>query len=217
MPNFCPSCGTKLGGAAFCPNCGTAFAQPAKKPQRKVRRAFLFLLFCVAALIIVAGFIGSSGSSSSSTSNPGSASSATGNDQTPAATQTATPPPAAPTEADLKDADYLDQHYDIQASTACESWADDYLRQVAKYDFAWDKTGFLESKFDSYSRIVKSPGVLTLITKKAKLQNGFGAFQHVTLVCDYDTQRPYQKDDVTYSVMPPSDEPPPDESPSDDQ
>ena len=35
---------------------------------------------------------------------------------------------------------------------------------------------------------MKSPGVLTNISHKAKLQNGFGVYKHVTLTCDYDTQ-----------------------------
>jgi hypothetical protein len=35
---------------------------------------------------------------------------------------------------------------------------------------------------------ITHPGVITLVTDKAKLQNGFGAFQHIVLQCDYDTQ-----------------------------
>jgi hypothetical protein len=214
MPNFCPSCGTKLDGAAFCSNCGAAFAQPpAPKPRTKSRGKVLLLLIGVAILIIGAGFLGSS-DNSGSTNNAGGTSSATPSDETPATTKA----DAAPTEAELSDAEYLDQHYDIQGTSACEVGADDYLRQAAKYDFAWDKTGFLESKFDSYSRIVSKPGILTLITKKVKLQNGFGAFQHVTLMCDYDTQTPFQAGNVSYSIVSPSDEPPPsDQQPSDDE
>jgi hypothetical protein len=26
------------------------------------------------------------------------------------------------------------------------------------------------------------------VTRKAKLQNGFGAYKHIVLTCDYDTQ-----------------------------
>jgi hypothetical protein len=94
----------------------------------------------------------------------------------------------APTPAQLNDASYLDNKYDLLANTQCANEADDYLRSIARFDFAWDKTGLLESKFGKYLMHVKSPGVLTVVSKKAKLQNGFGAYQHITLFCDYDTQ-----------------------------
>ena len=61
------------------------------------------------------------------------------------------------------------------------------LRQAAKYDFKWDHIGFLGTKFDRYMKAVTSPGVLTLVTNKVSLQNGFGAYQHVELFCDYNT------------------------------
>lgn len=212
-PNFCPSCGTKLDGAQFCPNCGLALTQPlVQKPRANGRGRLLLLLIGVAVLIIGLGFLGSS---DGSTNNAGGTSPATGKDQTPATTTTA----EVPNEAELKDANYLDKRYWIQGSSACDVGADDYLRQVAKYDFAWDKTGFLESKFDSYSRMVRSPGILTLITNKAKLSNAFGAFQHVTLMCDFDTQAPYPSAPVGYSIVPPSDDQPPadDLPPSEEQ
>lgn len=89
---------------------------------------------------------------------------------------------------DLKDAKYLDDHYGVGAAIGCADGADDYLRSVAKWDFKWDEIGALEAKFDKYRAYVKSPGVLTSVSKKAKLQNGFGAYKHITLTCDYDTQ-----------------------------
>lgn len=86
------------------------------------------------------------------------------------------------------DAKWLDTKYGLAGPLKCSSGADDYLRDIAKFSFKWDDTGWLEAKFDSYSTTVKSPGVLTYITKKVSLQNGFGAFQRITLACDYDTQ-----------------------------
>jgi hypothetical protein len=96
--------------------------------------------------------------------------------------------------AQLTDAKYLSDRYGLLADTACADGADDYLRSVAKYDYAWDHVGILETKFDDYSLIVKKPGVLTVVSDKAKLQNGFGAFEHVKLFCDFDTQADYARD-----------------------
>jgi uncharacterized protein len=88
----------------------------------------------------------------------------------------------------LSDAKALDEKYGIAAAVHCSSEADDYLRSIAKYDFKWDETGFLESKFNKYLLHVVSPGVLTSTSDKAKLQNGFGAYQRMEILCDYDTQ-----------------------------
>jgi hypothetical protein len=96
------------------------------------------------------------------------------------------PPPDSP--AVLNDAKALDEKYGIEAALSCSSDADDYLRSIAKFDFKWDDMGFADFKFDKYAKTIVSPGVFTSISNKAKLQNGFGAFEHITLLCDYDTQ-----------------------------
>ena len=96
--------------------------------------------------------------------------------------------PSTPTVPDLNDAKALDEKYGIAAVVHCSSEADDYLRSITKYDFKWDETGFLEHKFDKYLLHVVSPGVLTSTSTKAKLQNGFGAYQRIEILCDYDTQ-----------------------------
>jgi len=206
-PNFCSSCGVKLNGEAFCPNCGTAFTQsvqPRKSKPRKRLRQFVLYVFVGFGILMLIGILANSDDSSSNTVES-SNSSASGSQPSTKSAQTS----AAPTEADLKSADYLDSNYGISAEAACEVGADDYLRQSVKYDFAWDKTGLFEEKFDSYLRAVKSPGILTLVTNKVKIQNGFGAFEHVTLLCDYDTQA---KDsdgvgNVSYSIeLPPDDQ-----------
>jgi hypothetical protein len=48
--------------------------------------------------------------------------------------------------------------------------------------------GFLDQKFDKYRSHVSSSGVLTMISEKASLQNGFGAYHRIELICEYDTQ-----------------------------
>jgi len=88
----------------------------------------------------------------------------------------------------LEDAHNLDNKYGVYAMDKCSRGADDYLRTVTQYDFKWDEVGLLEAKFDSYRSFVKQPGVLTLVSDKASVQNGFGAFRRITLLCDYDTQ-----------------------------
>lgn len=99
-----------------------------------------------------------------------------------------TAPPVPDTVVDLNDASALDEKYGTSATVYCASDADGYLRTIAKYDFKWDDVGFLETKFDKYLKRVSAPGVLTVVSSKAKLQNGFGAYQHIELLCDYDTQ-----------------------------
>jgi hypothetical protein len=89
---------------------------------------------------------------------------------------------------DLTNAQQLDEKYGVDATVYCSSDADEYLRSVAKYDFKWDDIGFLENKFDKYLKHVAEPGVLVMVSEKAKLQDGFGAYQHVKLLCSYDTQ-----------------------------
>jgi hypothetical protein len=101
------------------------------------------------------------------------------------ASDNATP---ADSHIDLSDAKALDEKYGIAATVYCSSGADDYLRSISKYDFKWDEMGFFDAKFDKYLTHVVSPGVLTSTSEKAKLQNGFGAYERIEILCDYDTQ-----------------------------
>lgn len=96
--------------------------------------------------------------------------------------------PASPPDP-LLDAATLDSKYGIEASLDCGDGVDDYLRNVATYDFKWEDVGFMNPKFDPSKAYVTTRGVLTLFSKKALLQNGFGAYKHVTVLCDYDTQK----------------------------
>lgn len=96
--------------------------------------------------------------------------------------------PASPPDP-LYDAATLDSKYGIEASVDCGDGVDDYLRSVAIYDFKWEDVGFMNPKFDPSKAYVTSRGILTLFSKKALLQNRFGAYQHVTMFCNYDTQK----------------------------
>jgi hypothetical protein len=91
---------------------------------------------------------------------------------------------------DLNDAKSLDDKYDSGAMAACDTYSEDYITQVSKYDHKWDDStkGFLATKFDKFRSVVSSPGVLTLLSEHLMLQNGFGAFERVTIACNYDTQ-----------------------------
>ena len=88
----------------------------------------------------------------------------------------------------LSNPQWLMEKYNLSAATACSFGADSYLRSVAKYSFKWDDIGWFEAKFDSYSKNLKSPGVVTLASDKVSLQSGLGAYQRITIYCDYDTQ-----------------------------
>lgn len=90
--------------------------------------------------------------------------------------------------AHLEDSAWLDSKYGIKAASWCKSKADEYLRSIAKYSFKWDETGWLEQEFDSHLIKVKAPGVVTYLSDKAFLQNGFGAYKRISLECDFDVQ-----------------------------
>jgi len=94
-------------------------------------------------------------------------------------------PPQPPTASQLLDSKYLSDRYEIAARSRCEVGADDYLRSIAKYDFAWDSK---EPEFLEFHKEIFVSGVMQWVTRKAKLQNGFGAYKHIVLTCDYDTQ-----------------------------
>lgn len=84
----------------------------------------------------------------------------------------------------------LDDRFGMQAQGACSASADDYLRSIARNDFAWDDDtkGLFGVRFDKISVRSAGPGLLTLISTRAKLSNGFGAFQHVDIFCLYDAR-----------------------------
>jgi hypothetical protein len=109
--------------------------------------------------------------------------------------------PVAPAAIDLGSADALASKYHAYATTYCKSDADSYLRRASKYAFKWDDIGTFESEFDRYLEKAPAPGVITVVSNKVSLQNGFGAFVRIQLFCIYDTQA---KKTLAFSI----DEPP---------
>jgi hypothetical protein len=177
----CKECGEEISSAAAaCPNCG--------KPIPKKSQAGTGCLVVIIVFLVL-GFLGQH-SGSDKNSKPESA--AAPAEPTPAesapasAVPEAVPAPIATT--DLNDAKALDEKFGTDALVYCASGADDYLREASKFAFKWDEIGFFEEKFDEYLMHVSSPGVLTVASSKASLQNGFGAYQRIELRCNYDTQ-----------------------------
>jgi len=93
-----------------------------------------------------------------------------------------------PATVNLNDSHALNDAYGIKAFFSCASQADDYLRQASKWSFKWDEVGWLDRKFDNYLATVTAPGVLTMTSNKVSLQNEFGAYRRMTLLCSYDTK-----------------------------
>lgn len=156
-------------------------------PAKRFVKVALIVAAVIIAVLVILVLVGTSdsGPSGNTTSGKASIDSAPPNEPTKSPDTPAVQPL---TVAQLSDANFLDGKYEIAAESSCEADSEDYLRSIAKFDYGWDKTGFMESKFDKIMKQVVKPGVLTLVTHKAKLQNGFGAFEHITLYCDYDTQ-----------------------------
>lgn len=85
------------------------------------------------------------------------------------------------------DAKAMDERFGSKAGIACAVKVDDYLRSIAQYDFAWDDDakGYSD-KFTKYALQSTGVGMMTQVSDKAKLSNGFGAFEHVTIYCLYN-------------------------------
>ena len=98
----------------------------------------------------------------------------------------------------LNSSDALAKKYGTIASVYCADEADNYLRSVAKYTFKWDEIGTFDSKFDRFMKLVTSPGVITEVSNKVTLQNGFGAYERIEIRCDFDTQN---KKVLAFSVV----------------
>lgn len=106
------------------------------------------------------------------------------------------PPPPTPVQQvapnpptiDLNDSHALNDAYGIHAAISCASQADNYLRRVSKWSFKWDDINWLDRKFDNHLVPATAPGVITMTSNKVSLQNEFGAFRRVTLLCSYNTK-----------------------------
>jgi len=188
----CKECEREISSdAAACPNCG--------KPVVKTTPAAKGCLSVIAVigLFVLIGHCSSNHEDSKPKGTPTPAEPAPP-PAAPASTIAAPPaPPVTIDKATLIDAKALDEKFGTDAFIQCASEADDYLRGAAKYAFKWDEIGFLEQKFDKYLSHVSAPGVLTMISSKVSLQNGFGAYERIELYCDYDTQA---KKTLGYSI-----------------
>lgn len=90
-------------------------------------------------------------------------------------------------QAHGNDAKAMNERFGSKARIACAVRVDDYLRSIAKYDFAWDDDakGY-SGKFTKYAVQSIGLGMMTEISDKAKLSNRFGAFEHVPIYCLYN-------------------------------
>ncbi len=104
----------------------------------------------------------------------------------------ASPGPAKAPQGDstgaLENPKTLLDNYGAIAASECSRGADEYVKSVAKYEFKWEDAGISGEKFDQYGTIYLAPGVITSISNKLFLQNSFGAFKRVELLCSYNTQ-----------------------------
>lgn len=88
----------------------------------------------------------------------------------------------------MNNAHALYEKFGMTAASACASGADDYIRSITGHRFHWNDGVAIEPRFNHYNPAVAAPGVLTLISGKASVSNGFGTFNPVIIYCDYDTQ-----------------------------
>lgn len=159
----CRECGTSVSSKArSCPHCGIS------KPARSKAELALPAVGLVAGLLAIAMCSGK--------------------------------PTTVGTDANPSDAEWLlqyggdpkalDDRFSDKAQAACSVGADDFLRSIAAHDFAWDSEtdGWLGVKFNKFGTHSAGSGLLTLISDRAKLSNGFGAFTHINLYCLYDAK-----------------------------
>jgi len=84
--------------------------------------------------------------------------------------------------------DMLSERAGVAGPIACRYAADEHVSQVARFDHKWDDVGFAGVLFDRFLKQAPRPGVLTLVSNHLALQNGFGAFRKVKVLCEYDTR-----------------------------
>lgn len=88
----------------------------------------------------------------------------------------------------LNNARALHEKYGVPAAEACAGGADEFIRSITAHKFHWNDTNMLDPRFNQLNPKVSDPGVLTLITNKPAISNGFGVFTPTTIYCNYDTQ-----------------------------
>ena len=72
-----------------------------------------------------------------------------------------------------------DKHL-MSAAIACQK----HIENLANYSFEWTD-GWLEPKFSRFRWKDKDNGIITFIGDKIMFQNGFGAMEPHTYICDY--------------------------------
>lgn len=97
-------------------------------------------------------------------------------------------PLAGDTAAVLNSAKDLNAKYGMEAAQACAAGADEFIRSLTHHRFHWESTDMLAPRFDRFSAGVSAPGVLTMLSNKARVSNGFGVFSPIEIACNYDTQ-----------------------------
>lgn len=97
-------------------------------------------------------------------------------------------PITADTPATLNSAQALHARYGLLAALKCGDGVDEYLRSIAGRNYNWEQASMLETRFDRFAPAVASPGVLTMISTRARVSNGLGASHPIEIDCNYDTQ-----------------------------
>jgi len=180
---FCPKCRSRVDPqASICRYCRSKLPTAARTLQHGIGIA------AVSVIVLLIVYHGS--------------------DPSPTGTANSQTSDAAWLAQNENDPKALDDKFGIGAQTACSIGADDYLRSQAAHDFAWDNDaqGFLGTKFDKISTLSAGPGLLTLVTTRAKLSNAFGGFEHFEFYCLYDVRADkvvkYSLDDPGFKNIP---------------
>lgn len=97
-------------------------------------------------------------------------------------------PLAADNPSTLNDARALHAKYGILADEDCAAGADEFIRSMTHHRFHWDTSDDLSPRFDRFATQVTAPGVLTMLSSKAAVGDGFGAFHPIQIECNFDTQ-----------------------------
>lgn len=97
-------------------------------------------------------------------------------------------PLSADNPSTLNDARALNAKYGILADEKCTAGADEFIRSITRHRFHWDTSDALSPRFDRFAPEVSAPGVLIMLSSKASVGNGFGAFHPIQIECSFDTQ-----------------------------
>jgi len=97
-------------------------------------------------------------------------------------------PLAADNPSILNAAAALHAKYGMLADEKCTAGADEFIRSITHHRFHWDTSDAMTPRFDRIAPQVTAPGVLTMLSSKASVSNGFGEFHPIEIECNFDTQ-----------------------------